>query len=48
MFPYELCANKFFKQGNYSKALQETYTNIHKKLLECKDYKPEEQTYIYW
>jgi len=48
MFPFELCANESFKQGNYKLSLIETYENLHKKLLECKDYKPEEQTYIYW
>eukprot|EP00833_Pecoramyces_ruminatium_P018382 jgi/Orpsp1_1/1192414/evm.model.d7180000093064.1 len=47
MFPFELCANESFKQGNYKLALQETYINLHKKLLNCKGYKPEEQTYIY-
>jgi len=48
MFPFELCANVAFKNSHYQLGLQETYTNLHKKLLKCKDYKPEDQTYIYW
>jgi len=48
MFPFELCANNSFKNCNYQLGLQETYTILHKKLLKCKGYKPEDQTYIYW
>ncbi|ORX76322.1 hypothetical protein BCR32DRAFT_271358 [Anaeromyces robustus] len=47
MFPFELCFNKSFKLGNYNLALLETYDILHKKLLKCKEYKPEEQTYTY-